>query len=142
MARHVSTRHVSVGSWLLSLLHGFFRAVPISSFTMALASDIAYAQTSNLLWLHFSEWLLFAGVVFVGFDLLLSLIEWPIRKIRPAWPAVLLGVVVFALAFVNNLVHTADGWTAVVPMGLALSAATVVAMLLTAWLGRKGELHV
>ncbi len=135
-------RQVSISNWLLGVFHGFFRAIPIAAFTMALASDIAYSQTSNLLWLHFSEWLLFAGVVFAGLDLLLSLLEWPIRKLRPAWPAVLLGVVVVGLAFVNNLVHTADGWTAVVPMGIWLSAATVIAMLLTAWFGREGEIHV
>ncbi|NGP18463.1 DUF2231 domain-containing protein [Devosia aurantiaca] len=134
-------RHISFSTWLLRLAHGFLRAVPITAFTMALATDIAYVRTSNLLWLHFSEWLLLVGIVGVGFDLLLSLIELPVRKLRPAWPAVLMGVVIFVLAFINNLVHTADGWTAVVPMGLTLSAATVLAMLLTAWLGREGEIH-
>jgi uncharacterized membrane protein len=135
-------RHVSVSSWLLSFLHGFFRAVPIAAFTMALASDIAYAQTSNLLWLHFSEWLLFAGVVFTGVDLALTLVEWPIRKLRPAWPAMLLGLVIFIVAFINNLVHTADGITAVMPMGLTLSAVTVLLMLVTSWFGREGHIHV
>jgi uncharacterized membrane protein len=135
-------RHVSVSSWLLSLLHGFFRAVPIAAFSMALASDIAYAQTSNLLWLHFSEWLLFAGVVFTGLDLALTLVEWPIRKLRPAWPAMLLGLVIFIVAFINNLVHTADGITAVMPMGLTLSAVTVLLMLVTSWFGREGHIHV
>ncbi|HUD93311.1 MAG TPA: hypothetical protein VMR39_17195, partial [Sphingobium sp.] len=35
-------------------------------------------------------------------------------------------VCVLILAFVNSLVHAGDGWTAVVPMGLTISAATFV----------------
>jgi uncharacterized membrane protein len=38
---------------------------------------------------------------------------------------------------VNNLVHAGDGWTAVVPYGLILSAATVAVMAVTDWLGRS-----
>jgi uncharacterized membrane protein len=41
---------------------------------------------------------------------------------------------VLILAFFNNLVHTADGWTAVMPWGLTLSALTVLVMLVTLWL--------
>ena len=42
-------------------------------------------------------------------------------------------VLIFALF--DNLVHTRDAWTSVVPAGLALSAVTVVFMLITAWFG-------
>ena len=41
---------------------------------------------------------------------------------------------VLILAFLNNLVHAADGWTAVVPYGLVLSGLTVLLMLAAAWL--------
>ena len=132
---------LSGGDMMARAIHRTFRALPIACFPLALLSDIAYWQTSNLLWLHFSEWLLLAGVIGVALALLAGGIDRLVRRVRPSWPAVLMGIVVFGLAVLNNLVHTADGWTAVVPWGLVLSAATVVAMLLTAWFGRKGNLH-
>ena len=54
-----------------------------------------------------------------------------------AWLYLLGTLVVLALAGLNNLVHAADGWTGVVPYGLALSAATVLVMLVTAGIGRR-----
>jgi uncharacterized membrane protein len=59
----------------------------------------------------------------------------------PAWPHVIGSLIVVVLAFFNSLVHAGDGWTAVVPWGLALSALTVVAMLLTGWLDRRYVIH-
>ena len=117
-------------------------AVPIACFSLTLLTDIAYWQTSNLLWLHFSEWLLLAGLVFGSLALLLRAGRYLFRRIRPSWPAVLGGIAVLVLATVNSFVHTADGWTAVVPWGLTLSAATVVAMIVTAWLAYPGVRHV
>lgn len=122
-------------------IHYVLRAVPLTCFGLVLLTDIAYLQTSNLLWLHFSEWLLLVGAVFAGLALLALLIDLLVRRIRPAWSAIVAGVVVLALAVANNLVHTADGWTAVMPMGIALSIATVLAMLATAWTGRNGARH-
>jgi len=60
----------------------------------------------------------------------------PIERIAPAWPQPVGSLVVIVLAFLNSLVHAGDGWTAVVPWGLVLSAATVVVMALAAWYGR------
>lgn len=132
---------LSPAAMLVEAIHYVFRSVPITCFGMALLTDIFYWQTSNLLWLHFSEWLLLAGAVFAGLALLMLALDYLIRRIRPSWLAVLGGLVVLILAVVNNLVHTADGWTAVVPYGMALSAATVLAMIVTAWLGRRGAHH-
>ena len=39
------------------------------------------------------------------------------------------------LALVNNLVHSRDGWTGVVPAGLTLSVVTVLVMIVTGFLG-------
>jgi uncharacterized membrane protein len=109
-------------------VHYTLRSVPITCFSLALASDFFYLQTSNLLWLHFSEWLLLASVVFGTIAILVAFVDFLIRRIRPSWAAVLLSVVVLMTATVSNLVHTADGGTAVYPMGLALSIATVLAI--------------
>ncbi|MCX8255848.1 Putative membrane protein (fragment) [Beijerinckiaceae bacterium RH AL1] len=48
-------------------------------------------------------------------------------------------LVAFALAFVNVLVHSRDGYTAVVPQGLILSAATVLVLLATSIAARRAD---
>jgi uncharacterized membrane protein len=58
-----------------------------------------------------------------------------IRAQPPAWPHFLGNAVVLVLALLNNLIHSHDGWTSVVPWGLALSALTVAIMFVTGWLG-------
>jgi uncharacterized membrane protein len=115
--------------------------IPIAAFTFALLTDIAYWQTSNLMWKDFSSWLLFAGVVGGGLAALFGIIDLlasrGIRSRAPAWPHAIGNVVVLLLAFLNNLVHARDGWTGVVPLGLALSILTVLLMAVTVWLGRS-----
>jgi uncharacterized membrane protein len=44
-------------------------------------------------------------------------------------------LIVLVLAFFNNLVHTRDAWTSVVPTGLILSLVTVLILPITGWLG-------
>jgi uncharacterized membrane protein len=43
--------------------------------------------------------------------------------------------VVLILAFFNNMIHTRDGWTSVMPAGLILSIITVLILPVTGWLG-------
>ncbi|MAU94739.1 MAG: hypothetical protein CMP81_02455 [Fulvimarina sp.] len=118
----------------------FLVPFPAVSFTLALLTDIAFWQTANLMWQNFSAWLLFAGEVVGGLALVVGLIELAtrrsVRMASPGWGYIVLGVVVLVLAFVNSLVHAGDGWTAVVPWGLTLSAITVVLVLVTAIWGR------
>jgi uncharacterized membrane protein len=112
---------------------------PIVCFTLALVTDIIYWRTSYLMWAEFSAWLLLAGITFGAVAALFGIIDFfgnrEIRARRPAWPHAIGNVVVLVLAFFNNLVHAADGWTSVVPWGLTLSALTVLVMLVTGWLG-------
>lgn len=131
-------RHTS----LAAPVHAAFLAFPIATFSLALVTDVAYLQTLNLLFLHFSEWLLLAGILGGILALVSHAVHFVVRRVRPSWLAVLFGVVVLLLAAINSFVHTADGWTAVYPWGLVLSALTVVAMIVTAWLGRRGTRHV
>lgn len=112
---------------------------PAVCLTLVLLSDIAYWRTSNLLWLHFSEWLLLAGIVVGVLAALVGAITFLIDSrrygVKPAWPYAIGNLIVLILAFFNNLVHAGDGWTAVVPYGLILSAVTVVVLAITGWLG-------
>jgi uncharacterized membrane protein len=120
-------------------IHAMLVPFPIAFFVLALVMDIAYWQTSNLTWKHFAEWLLFAGLVGGALAAIAGAIDLltrrEIRRRAPAWPHAIGNVIVLLLAFVNSLVHARDGWTGVVPTGLALSAATVLLMLVTGWLG-------
>lgn len=120
-------------------IHPMLVPFPIACFTLALLTDIAYWRTSNLMWLHFSEWLLFAGLVVGVVAAVAGAIDFlaspGIRAQWPAWPHAIGNVIVLILAFINNLVHTSDGWTAVMPYGLILSALTVLLLLVTGWLG-------
>lgn len=106
---------------------------PFVCFTLTFLSDIVYWQTADLQWQNFSAWLLFAGLFFGVTALILSFIDIlrpSTRWRRALWPAALVYVCVLVLALVNSLVHAGDGWTAVVPTGLILSAITVFAILI------------
>ncbi len=59
-----------------------------------------------------------------------------IRAQKPAWPHAIGNVLLLILATLNMFVHSRDAWTWVVPWGLALSAATVLVLMFTAWMGR------
>ncbi len=111
---------------------------PIACFTSALLTDVAYVQTTNVMWVDFSTWLLAAGMaggVVAAIAGVVSLVRGRRdRAQRSNWIIVAGSLLVLVIAFVNNLVHTRDAWTAVMPTGLALSAITVLLMLATVWL--------
>jgi uncharacterized membrane protein len=121
-------------------LHATLVPFPIVCFTLALATDVLYWRTADMMWQNFSAWLLLAGLVVGCFAALFGLIDLlfrrSVRRSSLGWVHGIGNLVVLVLAFFNNLVHSADAWTAVVPWGLVLSAATVLAMIVTVWLGR------
>jgi uncharacterized membrane protein len=112
-------------------------AFPVACFSVTLATDIAYAGTADMLWADFSAWLLAAGMFLGGLAALAGIIDFVVdRTLRaqPAvWPVVIGSLLALILGLFNNFVHSRDAWTSVVPLGLALSAATVVVMLITIW---------
>ncbi len=116
-------------------LQSLFVPFPFVCFTLTLATDIAFFFSANLMWQNFSSWLLFAGLVFGGIALvagLMDLVRPRTRPLRPAFLSALLYLIILGLAVLNSLVHAGDGWTAVVPYGLALSAVTFVLCLIAA----------
>lgn len=112
-------------------------AFPIACFTCALGTDIAYTQTANMMWDYFSTWLLAVGLgmgVLAAIAGVISYLASPrLRAQGPSWTLVLGSLIVLVLGLFNNLYHSRDAWTSVVPEGLILSALTVVVMLVTAW---------
>lgn len=123
----------------MGFLYRVVSAFPISCFSLTLLTDAAYWRTSNLLWLHFSEWLLLGGLLFGLLAALCVIVSSLVIGRPPSWPYAVGGLAVLLLAALNSFVHTADGWTAVVPLGILLSGATVFVMIVTAWLGRAGS---
>jgi uncharacterized membrane protein len=123
----------STGNPALRVLAGF----PFACFSGALLSDIAYAVTANMIWADFSAWALAIGMATgVALAIVGGILMLVHRRSRPrsrVWLVVLGSLVVLAVAFLNNLVHSRDAWTSVVPEGLALSAVTVAVMLLIIW---------
>ncbi len=115
-----------------------FAAFPIACFTCALLTDIAYVQTADIMWADFSAWLLAAGmaggVVAAVAGLVSLTADRRTRTQQSVWPIVVGSLLVLIIAFLNNLVHSRDAWTSVMPTGLALSVVTVLLMLATAWL--------
>lgn len=122
-------------------IHATLAPFPIVCFTLTLLTDIAFWRTSHLMWQHFSEWLLLAGLIFGALAALMGIVDMlfrrEVRAQKPAWPHAIGGLIVLVLAFVNSLIHAADGWVGVVPYGLALSVVTVLVMAVTDWLGRS-----
>jgi uncharacterized membrane protein len=121
-------------------IHSMFVQFPVVCFTLALFTDIAYWRTANLMWQNFSSWLLFVGLIFGAIAAIAGIVDFfvanRIRQQEPAWPHAIGSLIALALAFFNSLVHAGDGWTAVVPWGLALSILTVIVLAVSDWLGR------
>ncbi len=122
-------------------VHAALVPFPIACFTLALATDLAFWRTANVMWQNFSAWLLLAGLVSGGLAALAGIVDVlsssHVREQKPVWPHAIGNVVVLTLALLNSFVHAGDGWTAVVPYGLVLSALTVLVMMVTVWLGRS-----
>ncbi|HEY6919496.1 MAG TPA: DUF2231 domain-containing protein, partial [Tabrizicola sp.] len=63
-----------------------------------------------------------------------------VYRTRPAWIEAIVNLLILLVAFVNNLVHAGDGWTAIMPWGLGLSLVTVVLLVVSGTL-RRLALH-
>ncbi len=120
-------------------LFGALMAVPAVCFVGALLTDITYSRSPDMQWTNFSAWLLAFAELFGVLALLVALIDLSHARVRALptarWRAVGL-IVVLVLGLFNNLVHSRDAWTSVVPQGLVISVVTVLVLIPTLWLGR------
>jgi len=110
--------------------------IPVVCFVGALATDIAYSASAYLMWLHFSEWLIAAGLAFGALAALVLLVEFlarpAIRRSGVGWAHLVLFYGALVVELINALVHTIDGWTAVVPTGMTLSVVGAILALAAA----------
>lgn len=123
-------------------IHSILAAYPLVCFTGALVTDIAYANSANMQWANFSVWLIAVGVMFGVLAAVAGIVNALGRRERgprrPVWHSVATAAML-ALAVVNGLVHSRDGWTSVVPTGLALSVVVSILAVATAWSGYAPE---
>lgn len=120
-------------------LHPMLVPFPIVCFVGTLLADLAYWRTADMMWADFAAWLVTAGVIMGLLAAVVGAIDFfsnrLVRAQAPAWPHVIGNVIVLALGTINMLIHSRDGWTSVVPLGLVLSAVTVALLMVTGWLG-------
>ena len=114
--------------------------VPVVCFVGTLLTDTSYVQSGgNLIWLAFSSWLLLAGLLFgalAAIILLIDFIRSPAMRTAAGWGHFVLFYVALLVELLSVFIHERDGWTAVVPLGLWLSIAGAVLILIAAWLRR------
>jgi uncharacterized membrane protein len=120
-------------------IHPMLVPVPIACFVGTLITDIAYALTANMQWANFSAWLLAVGLVVSILVVIAGLVDFlgdrRIRALRPAWIHGLGNALALALSIVNAFVHSRDGYTSVMPLGLTLSVLVVAILVVTGWNG-------
>jgi uncharacterized membrane protein len=116
-------------------IHQILLPFSVAYFTAALATDLAYWQTVEVMWERFSIWLIVAGLIMAGLALIAAVVDLAGGRQKPAWPRVFGYALAVLLSVINAFVHSRDAYTAVVPTGLILSGLVVVIVLATASAG-------
>jgi len=99
--------------------------IPVVLFVAAVVTDVAYSASAFLMWLHFSQWLIAAGLAFgavAAIALLVVVFASGANRVGTyGWSHLVLFYAALIIEVFNAFIHTADGWTAVVPIGVLLS---------------------
>lgn len=111
-------------------LHPMLVPFPVAYFAAALVTDLAYWRTAEVMWERFSVWLIAGGLVMAALVALAAIIDLVFARQKPAWFRALGYAAAMVLALLNVFVHSRDGYTAVVPTGLTLSACVVAILLI------------
>jgi len=124
-----STIHtISRPGWSLRRLLASFAA---ACFIGAFLTDLTYAKSMNFIWANFSAWLLAFGMIMSGLAIAAVVLAAVVRKRSTPVIEIVGGALVTALSLFNNFVHSRDGYTSVVPLGLTLSAIVVAIIVVT-----------
>jgi uncharacterized membrane protein len=103
---------------------------PVAYFAAAFVTDLAYWRTTEVMWERFSIWLIAGGLVMAALVALAAVIDLAFARQKPVWLRALVYTVAMLVALLNVFVHSRDGYTAVVPTGLTLSACVVAILLI------------
>lgn len=125
-------------------IHPMLVPFPIAFLIGALLADLAFWNTRDPFWAVAGAWLVGAGVAGGALVALAGLTgflgSWRVRALRVAWIHVLGNATAILLAILNLYLRTGaapSAAEAVLPWGLALSAAVVAILAVTGWLGRE-----
>lgn len=139
MDRHYKTGSGSVVAIKGHPLHPFIIPIPIGLLVGALVADIVYPFTGDPFWARGAYWLLLGGLisgVVAGATGLVELLGIDrARRLPIAWVHGLGNLAGLIVVAVNFYIRTGDVTGAVLPVELTLSAVTVLALLVTGWLG-------
>jgi uncharacterized membrane protein len=120
-------------SWLFSILIQF----PVVCFVGAFIMDVVYWRSMSFEWETFSVWLLAAGLAMAGLAAIVAVIALIRNRAFPLSRfGLLISILILVFSLVNAFVHSRDGYTAVVPTGMTLSAVVVVMIVVAAYAGR------
>ena len=94
------------------------------------ASDLLYWRTLLFQWNNVAGWLLAAGLIVAAFAAIAFIVDVVIaRGGRIAWLRLAALAAAAILGVLNAFVHSRDGYTAVVPEGIILSAIVTVILI-------------
>lgn len=113
--------------------------IAVLCFVAAAITDWAYAASATISYSNWSAWLLLFGLIAGGITLValfLALMGSWIARTRHLLALALYGAG-FAVETVNMMIHSRDGWTAVVPTGLTLSVVGALLILAASWMARS-----
>src|SRR5947208_12211140 len=101
-------------------MHKILVSFSAAYFAGALVTDLAYWHVPDVLWERFSIWLITAGLIMAGLAAIAYVFDLANNTAieRPAWPRAVGYAIAVLLSLANAFVHSRDGYTAVVPLGL------------------------
>ncbi len=102
----------------------------------AFATDLIYWRTLSFLWETFSIWLLMSGLILAGLSGLALVLDLALGRVRGVdWLRFGALTAAALLSLLNAFIHSRDGYTAVIPQGLALSFIVAGLLLVVGWRG-------
>ena len=119
-----------------NLLHPRLIAPAAALLIAAFATDFLYWRTLLPQWETFSIWLITAGLILAALAAFALLLDVLLRRV-PAidrWQFALLTIAAL-LSLLNAFTHGRDGYTAVVPLGILLSAIVALLLIVVGWRG-------
>jgi uncharacterized membrane protein len=123
-------------------VHPMLIPFPIAFLVGALATDLAFWGTREPFWAQASAWLIGAGFVMGVIAAVFGLVDFLfIRRVRAlgaAWYHFAANAAVLLISLWNGARRFDDAVGAVLPLGIVLSAAVTVLLLVAGWFG--GEL--
>jgi uncharacterized membrane protein len=119
-------------------IHPMLIPFPIAFLVGTLVADVIYLISHQSFWAQTSFWMNIAGVITGVIAAVIGLVDFfgnvRIRKLLPAWIHLVGNLIVMGLAVVNIFVRVNN--PDIVPnLGIALSAAVALLLVVTGWFG-------